>query len=181
MLTKRWLCNGLVALLFFTQALVTGTYAGVQNNEQAITIEVKASETAKLKELLEKQKAKVQLADGTALQGQVTKVMSGAITVKVERSEGVDAMTKGEHSIAPEKLTSVKIVKYNGKKRAILATALGIGGAGLGLLVTATEFAGESGNSTYAGVIIAAAAGGAASGYAIGKALDKKEVTILIK
>jgi len=58
---------------------------------------------------------------------------------------------------------------------------LGFAGLGLAYLIIASEFAGESFNSTYGGVVAATVIAGAAAGYAWGRALDKKEVTIMIK
>jgi hypothetical protein len=130
-------------------------------------VEVNAADTAKLKELLENQKVDASFVDGTSLKGKVKEVRDGVIAMKVERSEGPNALTKGEHSIPTDKLALIRIAKYKG--------------IGLGYLIVATEFAGESLNATYGGVFAATIIGGAVAGYAWGRAKDKKEITILIK
>lgn len=183
MQTNKTICVLLLTQLLLLQFVTPTVQAGVGKKSQVITIEVKASETAKLKELLEKQKVEATLEDGATVKGRVKEVTDGKVTVKVEQAEGVPAFAykRGEYTLATEKLTTIKVIKYKGPRQAILATLMGIGGLALGWVITQTEFAGESYNSTYGGVVVGTTLGGAAIGYAWGRALDKREVIILMK
>ncbi len=178
---KKCLNTGLVIYLLVFPISTPGVYAKPGKAPQLATVEVKASDTANLKELLEKQKIDARFADGTLLKGRVKEVIDGAVVMEIEQSEGPGAMAKGEHSIATDKITRIKIVKYKGSKRFVLATVLGIAGLAASWAITATEFAGESQNATYGGIAVATTAVGVVAGYAWGRALDKKEVTIVIK
>jgi hypothetical protein len=178
----RCILLGSYLLLFhFTASNVLAEPTQGSKPAKSQVVEVKASETDKLKELLENQKVDASFIDGTSLKGKVKEVRDGVIAVQVERSEGPNALTKGKHSVPTDKLATIKIAKRKGSKRAVLSTVLGFAGLGLAYLIIATEFAGESFNSTYGGVVAATIIAGAAAGYAWGRALDKKEVTILIK
>jgi hypothetical protein len=148
---------------------------------QTQVVEVKASDTAELNALLEKQRVDIRFNDGTSLSGQVRTVENAMMLMKVERSAGPSALTKGDHSIALSGLATIKITKYRGARRVVLATALGFAGLGLGLLITSSEFAGESFNSTYGGITAATTVAGVAAGYAWGRSLDKQEVTVIIR
>jgi hypothetical protein len=176
---KFWASHILLLLLAASNAYAETTKESQSTKAQEI--EVKASDTAKLKELLENQKVDASFIDGTSLKAKVKEVRDGLIAVKVERSEGQNALTKGEHSIPTDKLAIIKIAKYKGSKRTILSTILGLAGLGLGWVIVSTEFAGESINSTYAGVFAATIVSGAIAGYAWGRKLDKKEVTVIIR
>jgi hypothetical protein len=178
---KKCLSTGLAVYFLVFSIFTPEVYAQSGKAPQPAIVEVKPSDTAKLKELLEKQKIDARLADGTLLKGRVKEVIDGAVVIKIEQSEGPGAMAKGEHSIATDKITEIKIVRYKGSKRVVLATVLGIAGLAASWAITATEFAGESQNATYGGIAVATTAAGIAGGYAWGRALDKKEVTIVIK
>lgn len=178
MLTRKWFHAALTFCFLMLHLATLNVYAAPG---QAQIVEVKASDTAQLKTLLEKQQVDISFTDGTLLRGQVRGVENGLVLVKVDRSAGPSTLTKGDHSIPLGGLATIKITRYRGKRRAALATILGIAGLGLGLLITSTEFAGESFNSTYGGITAAATVAGAAAGYAWGRSLDKKEVTVVLR
>lgn len=174
MLEKKLTSAGLAILLCF----VALNYARAAGSERT---EVKASDTARSKELLENQKIEAMLADGTYLRGKVKEVKEDAMIVQVKNYEGPSALTKGEHRMPVSKFSTIKLTQYKGKKRALLGMGLGFGGLGLGILIAATEFAGESWNETYSGITTATTIGGIAGGYLLGRHLDRKEATIVIK
>ena len=174
---KKSALTGILILLLFHSANLSINAKPADDQE----VEVAASDTAQLKQLLEDQKVEAILRDGTSLKGRVVEVRDGTLAVQVERSEGPSAPAKGLRQVPTARLSTVTITKIKGKKRAILGTTLAVAGAGLGLLMVATEFAGESWNGTYGAVTTATTAGGAAAGYFLGRQLDKKRVTIVIR
>lgn len=147
-------------------------------------LEVKASETEQLKVLLERQKVNAVLTDGTRIKGKVKEVRSGVLVINVEQPEGAAGLAKGEQSLATDRFNTFEMKSYKGKKRGILAATLGFAGLALGVGINATEAEslGGEGSRTAAGiaVMVATTVGGAAVGYALGRNLDKKSLTIVI-
>jgi len=122
MLNGKLRCTLLVSYLLFFYLTASNTYAEPAKGSKPTsrqTVEVNASDTAKLKDLLKNQKVDASFVDGTLFKGKVKEVRDGVIEVQVERSEGPNALTKGKHSIPTDKLAIIKIAKYKGSKRAI--------------------------------------------------------------
>ncbi len=169
-------------LVLALQFSVPATLASVKADNQRL--EVKASETEQLRVLLKNQKVNAILTDGTRVKGKVKEVQTGTLVVNVESSDGPSALRRGNQSVATESFSTLEIGSYKGKKRGILATALGAAGMTLGLLIVASEIDSLGGegsiNGAGAAVIAAATVGGAAAGYALGRNLDKKRLTIVI-
>lgn len=147
-------------------------------------IDVKASETERLNTLLRNQKVKATLMDGTLVSGKVKEVRNGNVVVNVGSSSGATTFGRGDQEIAAERFSTIEITSFKGSKRGIFAAALGAAGLALGFLIGASEsdsLGGEGAvNGTGAAVIAAAAVGGAAAGYAIGRNMDKKRLIITI-
>ncbi len=177
--------NILSATLSFVvlfQCFAADSIAGVTSQDQRL--EVRASETEQLRVLLANQKVNALLTDRTRVIGRVKEVRSGTIVINVGSSEGVSALPRGDQSVATDRFNTLEIGSYKGNKRGILAVALGAAGLALGVLIGAAEIDSLGGEGSINGagvaVIVAATAGGAAAGYALGRNLDKKRLTIVI-
>ena len=170
----------LLLILLFHSFAVGASAAVVPQDER---VEVRASETEQLRALLANQKVNAVLNDGTRIKGKVKEVRTGVIVLSVESSEGAAALPRGEQTGTIDRFSTLEITSYKGKKRGILAAALGAAGLALGLAIGGMEIDSLGGegeiNGAGVAVIVAAGAGGAAIGY-LWEKLDKKRITIVI-
>jgi hypothetical protein len=169
-----------ILLSIFIQMFAAPAYAAGADER----LEVKASETQQLRTLLTNQKVEAVLADGTRIRGRVRDVETGMLVINVDSSSGVSAYPRGEQRIAIDRFNTLEINSYIGRKRGILATTFGAVGLLVGLAIGSAEIdsLGGEGEINGAGkaVIAATTAGGIAAGYALGRSLDKKTITIVI-
>lgn len=181
-MSAKYLVSHVLLLVLVFQALGSSASARMSENDERV--EIKVSETERLRQLLENQKVNAVLVDGTRIRGTVKGVTSGTLTIRVASSDGASATPRGDQTIDTARFSTLEITKFKGKKRGILAAALGAGGFLLGVAVTAMEIDSLGGegsiNGAGVGVLVAATAGGAAAGYALGRNLDKKKVTVVI-
>lgn len=172
-----------ILLAFLLLAFALQTWAGAipTQNER---LEVRASETERIKLLLNGQKIDAVLADGSRIKGRVKQVRDGTLVINVERSDGPVALSRGDQSVATDRFNTLEVSSYKGRKRGIFAAIFGAAGLALGLGISAMEIDSLGGedsiNGTGAAVIAATTAGGSAAGYALGRGMDKKLVTIVI-
>lgn len=177
MFSAKLISAGVIVMLVWPLAGAKTKSAHFQDER----IEVRATDTLQLKTLLEGQKVEALLTDGTALKGKVKSVIDLEIRLEVKSSNGPTALSRGENSLPTSRFATFTITKFKGKKRGILAATLGFAGLGVGILVIASEVTGESWNGTDAAILTAAVATGAIGGYSLGRHLDRKRVTVVIR
>lgn len=171
------------AVLFITvfPCFAGSTPTAIKDDER---LRVPASETEQLRVLLANQKVEAVLTDGTRVKGRVREVRGGSILINVDSSEGASALPRGEQTVATERFNTLEMRSYKGKKKGIFAAIGGAVGLLLGAAVLASEIDSLGGegsiNGAGAAVWVATTAGGTAAGYALGRQLDKKRVTIVI-
>jgi hypothetical protein len=180
---KMFRTRGIAAIFLLVtifQCMAAHTEAATKDKR----LEVRASDTQQLRTLLTNRKVDAALTDGTRIKGLVKEVRDGAVMIVVDRSDGAGALPRGDQTVATEKFNTLEVSSVKGKKRWILGTAMGVAGLLLGGAIIAMEIdslGGEgSANGAGAAVVAATTAGGSAAGYAIGRQLDKKRVTIVI-
>ncbi len=141
-------------------------------------VEILASDTVQLKQLLEHQSVSAMFPDGTYLKGKIKEVRTGSILMKVQKSEGTSTLSRGDHLILTSRFSTFQITRYHGNKRLILTSSLSGAGFVAGFF-TGLESDFET-NKGKAALVLLPAAGGI-GGYFLGKILDRKELTIFIK
>ena len=144
-------------------------------------VEVNASEVERLGSLLKKGTIEGRLKDGTVLSGKVRDLRDEWLVLNIRKTVPPDYFPKGEKSLLIRDFSRIQVTRYEGNARVKASIILGAAGLGLGLLASATEFAGESFNKTYGSMIFSFTAGGAVAGYFWGRALDKKSTLIKLK
>jgi hypothetical protein len=141
-------------------------------------IEILASDTVQLKQLLEHQSVSAMFPVGSYLKGRIREVRTGSILIEVQKSEGTSALSRGDHLIPTSRFSTFQITRYHGNKRLILSSSL-IGAGFVAGFLAGLESDFET-NKGKAALVLLPAAGGI-GGYFFGKSLDRKELTILIK
>ena len=144
-------------------------------------VEVKASEVDRLEGLLRKGTIKGRLKDGTVLTGKVRDLRDEWLVLNMRKTVPPGVFPRGEQSLLIRDFSRIQVTRYEGNARIKASTILGAVGLGLGLLVSATEFAGESFNKTYGSMMFGFTAAGAVGGYFLGRELDKKSTLIKLK
>lgn len=149
-----------------------------RKNEKILEVEV--SEAHKLKTLLERGKIEGHLKDGTVLRGKARGLKDEWLVLNLRTTVPPKVFPRGEQSILIRDFSRIHVTRYQGNARVTAPLILGAAGLGLGLLVAATEFAGESFNATYGLVMFGFSAAGAVGGYSLGSWLDRKSTLVKI-
>ena len=144
-------------------------------------VEVKASEVDRLEGLLRKGTIEGHLKDGTVLRGKVRDLRDEWLVLNLRTTVPPDIFPRGEQSLLIRDFSRIQVTRYEGNARIKASTILGAVGLGLGLLVSATEFAGESFNKTYGSMMFGFTAAGVVGGYFLGRNLDKKSTLVKLK
>ena len=152
-----------------------------QERKKEKILEVDVSEAHKLKTLLERGTIEGHLKDGTVLRGKVRDLKDEWLVLNLRTTVPPKVFPRGEQSILIRDFSRIQVTRHEGNARVTAPVILGAAGLGLGLLASATEFAGESFNKTYGSMIFSFTAGGAVAGYFWGRALDKKSTLIKLK
>ncbi len=136
-------------------------------------LELKWSE---LGQAVEGKKAIVALTDGVILEGQILDVGSDALRIDVKETSNPQDYPKGQNSVRRSLVSVVRLKEVRGNWRAI-GTAIGVGATvPLGIVVRPHTHNATAGNIVV-GVLIG---GGAAAGYFVGRAADRRVVIISI-
>ena len=152
--------------------------AQAQEGKKGEIVEVEVSEADKLKTLLKKGKIEGHLKDGTVLSGEVKDLKDEWLVLNLRKTLPPNTFPEGEHSLPIRDFSRIQVTRYEGDARVKVPLILGAVGVGLGLLASATEFAGESFNATYGAMIVSFAAAGVGGGYLVGKELDRKSTLV---
>jgi hypothetical protein len=165
-------------LLICSTLLWIGHTVGTVIAASKNSLEVSAADTPRLKALLEGKKISAMFSDGTLVKGRIREVRSDSLLILVQSSEGASALSKGDQSIPIRRFPAIQLTQCQGNKRAILTSALSAGGFVAGFFAgLESDFETTQGK---AAVVLLPAAGGV-GGYFLGKSLDTREITILIK
>ena len=151
-----------------------------QERKSEKILEVEVSEAHKLKTLVEKGKIEGHLKDGTVLRGRVRGLRDEWLVLNLRTTVPPKVFPRGEQSILIRDFSRIQVTRYEGNARVTAPVILGAVGLGLGLLVSATEFAGESFNTTYGAIMFGFSAAGAVGGYSLGSWLDRKSTLVKI-
>lgn len=152
-----------------------------QEGKKGKIVEVEVSEADKLKTLLERGKIEGHLKDGTVLNGKVKDLKDEWLVLNIRKTVPPDSFPRGEKSFLIRDFSRIQVTRYEGNARSKAAIILGAAGLGLGLLASATEFAGESYNNTYGSMIIGFTTAGIVGGYFWGRAFDRKSTLVRLK
>ena len=152
-----------------------------QEGKKGEIVEVEVSETDKLNTLLERGKIEGHLKDGTVLSGEVKDLRDEWLVLNLRRTVPPNTLPKGEHTLPIRDFSRIQVTRYRGDARVKVPLILGAVGLGLGLLASATEFAGESFNATYGAMIFSFTAAGIGSGYLVGRRLDRKSTLVKLR
>jgi len=144
-------------------------------------VEVKVSDVERLEGLLRKGTIEGRLKDGTVLTGKVRDLRDEWLVLNIRKTVPPDLISGGEQSLLIEDFSRIQVTRYEGNARTKASIILGAAGLGLGLLASATEFAGESFNRTYGSMIFGFTAAGIAGGYFWGREFDKKSILVELK
>lgn len=101
--------------------------------------------------------------------------------LNIRKTVPPDSFPRGEKSLLIRDFSRIQVTRYEGNARSKAAIILGAAGLGLGLLSSATEFAGESYNNTYGSMIIGFTTAGIVGGYFWGRTFDKKSTLVRLK
>ena len=151
-----------------------------QERKKEKILEVDVSEAHKLKTLLERGKIEGHLKDGTVLRGKVRDLKDEWLVLNLRTTVPPKVFPRGERSILIRDFSRIQVTRYEGNARVKASIILGAAGLGLGLLASATEFAGESFNKTYGFMIVGFSAAGAVGGYSLGSWLDRRSTLVKI-
>ena len=176
--TRRWRLFGLSACLVLPFQL---PYPDSVQAQESKVVEVKASDLDRLERLLSKGAIEGRLKDGTVLSGKVKDLRDEWLVLNIRKTVPPDVFPKGEKSLLIRDFSRIQVTRYEGNARIKASMILGAAGFGLGLLASATEFAGESFNETYGSMIFGFTAAGAVGGYFWGRAFDKKSTLVKLK
>ncbi|MDE2963681.1 MAG: hypothetical protein OXU26_07195 [Acidobacteriota bacterium] len=176
--TNSWRLFGLLACLFLLFQL-WGPYS-VQAQERKV-VEVGVSDSDRLKGLLSKGTIEGRLMDGTVLSGKVKDLRDEWLVLNIRKTVPLGSFPKGEKSLLIRDFSRIQVTRYEGNARTKASIILGAAGFGLGLLASATEFAGESFNRTYGSMILGFTAAGTVGGYFWGRAFDKKSTLVKLR
>ena len=136
-------------------------------------LELKWSE---LGQAVEGKKVIVALTDGVIIEGQILDVGSDALSMDVKETSNPQNYPKGQNSVRRSLVSVVRLKEVRGNWRAI-GTAIGVGATvPLGIVVRPHTHNATAGNIVV-GVLIG---GGAAAGYFLGRAADRRVVVITI-
>ena len=152
-----------------------------QQGKKGKIVEVEVSETDKLKTLIDRGKIEGHLKDGTVLSGEVNDLRDEWLVLNLRKTVPPNTFPKGEHSLPIRDFSRIQVTRYVGGARVKVPLILGAVGLGLGLLASATEFAGESFNATYGAMIFSSTAAGVGGGYLVGRELDRKSTLVKLK
>ena len=152
-----------------------------QEGKKGKIVEAVVSEADKLKALLEKGTIEGHLKDGTVLSGEVKDLRDEWLVLNLRRTVPPNTFPKGEHFLPIRDFSRIQVTRYVGDARVKVPLILGAVGLGLGLLASATEFAGESFNATYGAMIFSFTAAGVGGGYLVGRELDRKSTLVKLK
>lgn len=176
---SRGLSAAMLFLILF-QSFAFDLHAAAKDER----LEVRATATDQLRGLLAGRKVDAVLMDGTRVSGKVKEVRDGSVVMDVDKSDGTAALTLGEQNIATDRFNTLTVTRIKGKKRGIFAAVFGAVGllAGAALVGMEIDALGGEGsiNGTGAAVWTATTVGGAAAGYALGRNMDKKKITVVI-
>ena len=176
--TSFWRLFGLSACLVLPFQLPDPYSVQAQERE---VVEVKASDLDRLERLLSKGTVEGRLKDGTVLGGKVKDLRDEWLVLNIRKTVPPDLFPKGEKSLLIRDFSRIRVTRYEGNARIKASIILGAAGLGLGLLASATEFAGESFNRTYGSMVFGFTAAGIAGGYFWGRAFDKKSILVELK
>ncbi len=171
-----WLLRLLVCLVL--SFLLQGP--SVQAKDSKV-VEVKVSDVERLEGLLGRGTIEGRLKDGTVLSGKIRDLRDEWLVLSTRKAVPPDRFPGGEQSFLIRDFSRIRVTRYEGNARTKASIILGAVGLGLGLLATATEFAGESYNRTYGSMMFGFTAGGAVGGYFLGRALDRKSTLVKLK
>lgn len=176
--TNCWRLFGLPVCLVLSFQLEAPHSVRAQERE---VVQVKATDRDRLERLLTKGTIEGRLKDGTVLSGRVRDLRDEWLVLNIRKTVPPDFFPKGEKSLLIRDFSRIQVTRYEGNARSKASIILGAAGLGLGLLASATEFAGESFNRTYGSMILGFAVGGAVGGYFWGRAIDKKSTLVKLE
>ncbi len=121
-------------------------------------------------------KVMVALTDGGIIEGEVLEVGSDALSIDVKETSNPQDYPKGQNSVRRSLVSVVRLKEVRGNWRAIGA-AIGVGATvPLGIVVRPHTHNATAGNIVVGALI----GGGAAAGYFVGRAADRRVVVITI-
>jgi len=126
------------------------------------------------------QRVKPVLKTGTYAENRLEEASPTHLKVKVRKSHDLRDLPTGMQELSFDRLASVTISTYKGNKRKWLPVIL-CSTLGALSLVVATGSAAEEAEPAYIPAEIAFTAGLAAAGYYGGQALDREQITFLIR
>ena len=120
----------------------------------------------------------VTLSDGTAVKGEAVAVREDAMLLDV--SSAVKGYPKGSGSIPHNSITLIDLQRTKGSWGRTLGTVIGVvGGIALGAYVDSKNVLNKS-PGDIAGTFVGITAGGAVTGYFVGRGIDKRVTHIRI-
>ena len=141
-------------------------------------IELKASDTGQLEELLAKRSVHLMMKDGTYVEGRAKAVSEQNLLIDIKSSEGPSALAKGERRIKTAQVSTIQVTFHDGVYRALLAAGFGAA-ATLPIAVAADK--GTIEVDTMAKLMIPIIPAAVLGGYYLGSQIDKTTMTIMIQ
>lgn len=167
----------LVALYLLVVSSIQSSAAGNGMSEHQ-RIELKASNTGQLQELLVKRSVDLMFRDGTYVRGRIKAVSEQAMLIDVKSSEGRGALSDGEQRVEIAQVSTIQITLHKGFYRALLAAGFGAGST-LPIAVAADK--GTIEVDTMVKLMVPIVPAALLGGYYLGRQLDRTTVTIMIQ
>ena len=142
-------------------------------------LSVGVSDTERLRDLLNRKRIEVSLADGAQVEGRVREVQDGLLTVDVKESSGPSPGGTGLQSIPTGRISTVRFTQRKGYRRALFGPLFALGGVYLGMLIISMGRGGWSRDDR--AVITVTPAGAGVLGFLLGRHKDKQNVTLEIQ